>query len=153
MRYSRGFTFVELIVVIALVGILAATVLPRFYGSNGFEERGFRDEVVAALRYAQKSAIASRRTVCATFAATLTQVSFRRSSDNGAADCGTGVPLAGPDGNDLIVAATGNARFSAQPADIVFDAGGRPGAAAVITIYGLDPALVITVEAETGHVH
>ena len=64
-----------------------------------------------------------------------------------------GAALVGPEGNSLVVAATGGARYSAQPADIVFDASGRPGAGVVIGIVGLDSALDIHVEAETGYVH
>jgi MSHA pilin protein MshC len=149
---AKGFTIIELVVVLVLIGILSVTVLPRFTGSSGLEDRGFRDRTIAALRYAQKSAIASRRTVCVTFAASLRQVNFRKSSANGASDCSTGAALTGPDGNDLVVTATGGAHFTAQPTDIVFDAGGRPGTGALIGVYGLDPALAISVEAETGYV-
>jgi len=149
----RGFTMVELVVVIVMIGILAATVMPRWRGGSGLEERGFRDRTAAALRYAQKSAIAARLTTCAAFTMTPPSVSFRISSLNGAADCTAGADLIGPDGLVLVVGATGSATFTAAPASIVFDAAGRPNGASVISISGLPAALAITVEAETGYVH
>ena len=148
---EHGFTLTELVVVIVVAGILAATVLPRFAGNHGFEERGFRDETASALRFAQKSAIAARRTVCATFGAT--QVSFRISTDFGVADCTTGSILAGPKGGALVVTATGSASYSSAPSAIIFDATGRPSGQAPITVSSLPASLGITVEAETGYVH
>ncbi len=66
---SAGFTLVELVVVIAIAGILASIAGPRFFGSNAFQERGFADELSAALRYGQKVAVASGCPVQATIAA------------------------------------------------------------------------------------
>ncbi len=56
---SRGYTLVELVTVIVILGILAAIAVPRFADQVVFEERGFYEEVVAALRYGQKIAVGS----------------------------------------------------------------------------------------------
>ena len=150
---ENGFTLIELVATIVIVGILAAVVFPKWGGNSGFDERGFRDRVVAGLRYAQKSAIAARRTVCASFSSPPASLAFRISSTNGAANCTNGAALIGPDGNAMVVTASGGVSFAALPADVIFDAAGRPASGAVISVTGLPAALAITVEAETGYVH
>jgi MSHA pilin protein MshC len=147
---NRGFTLTELIVVIVVAGILAATVLPRFGGQHGFEERGFRDQTAAALRYAQKSAIAARRLVCVTFTATTLRA--RVAAAFGAADCTAGAPLIGPTGGALAVDATGGAQFLPVPAALTFNARGQPSAGMSIAVSGMPANLAIRVEAETGYV-
>lgn len=49
--------------VLVLVGLLAVFAAAQL-DTKGFESRGFHDETLALLRYAQKTAIAQRRTVC-----------------------------------------------------------------------------------------
>ncbi len=60
---QRGFTLVELIAVITIIGLLAAVAGPKFIGSATFETRGAQGTLLAALRYAQKTAVAQRRVV------------------------------------------------------------------------------------------
>jgi MSHA pilin protein MshC len=61
---ERGFTLIELIVVMVVVGIMAVVAVPKFAERSDFDNRGFQDETRALLRYAQKSAVAQRRNVC-----------------------------------------------------------------------------------------
>jgi MSHA pilin protein MshC len=54
-----GFTLVELIVVIVIVGIIGVMALPRFFDSRVFSERGYYEELAAALRFSQSAAVAT----------------------------------------------------------------------------------------------
>ena len=56
---SPGFTLTELVTVLVILGILAAFTAPRFFDHVVFDERGFYEVVVAALRYGQKIAVGS----------------------------------------------------------------------------------------------
>jgi len=64
VKRQRGFTLVELIVVMIVLGVIAVTVLPRFADRSAFETRGFVDQTLATLQYARKVAVASGRNVC-----------------------------------------------------------------------------------------
>ena len=53
----RGFTLIELVVVITIASVLAAYVAPRFWSQQAFSDRGYVDELAAALRSTQKAAV------------------------------------------------------------------------------------------------
>ena len=55
---------VELIVVMLIMGILAAVALPRVTNRTAFDERGFQDQVVTMLRHGRTLAVAQQRDVC-----------------------------------------------------------------------------------------
>jgi MSHA pilin protein MshC len=144
MWVNRGFTLIELVMVIVVTGILAAVVGPRFFDRTVFDERMFFEESIGAVRYAQKLALAS---------GCLTQVSLDNSGYRvqQAASCTSGAfTLA-------VIGADGQSPYSnARPSNVVikdpvgfpvvFDSLGRPGAAASVTVGGF----AFRVEADTG---
>jgi MSHA pilin protein MshC len=55
----NGASLVELVTVMLLLGIIAAIAAPRFFTASDFDSRGYFDSLQAAVRYAQKLAMAS----------------------------------------------------------------------------------------------
>jgi MSHA pilin protein MshC len=55
--FHSGFTLVELVVTILLVGILAFVAAPRIFKTSGFTERNAAEEILTAFRYAQQLAM------------------------------------------------------------------------------------------------
>lgn len=54
---SAGFSLVELIAVLALLGIVAAVVIPRFFNTQSYRDTLLKDHLVAIARFAQQSAL------------------------------------------------------------------------------------------------
>ena len=54
---QQGFTLIELITVMILVGIVSAIVMTRMGSTNSFAVQAGRDDVIAALFFAQQSAM------------------------------------------------------------------------------------------------
>lgn len=53
MTTAKGFTLIEMVIVILLLGILAAFAVPKWLGKGGFETHTLRDELVTRLRLVQ----------------------------------------------------------------------------------------------------
>jgi MSHA pilin protein MshC len=149
---ARGFTMVELLVVIVMLGALAAVVMPKMDAALGLRTDAARDEVLSALRYAGQTAVSHRRLVCADVSATA--VTLRIASIRPASTCNSA--LGGPDGGSAFTANAGNAALAVTPAGTLFfqpdgrvttDGAGSAAAARTVTVAG---APSITVSGETG---
>ncbi|MGA7593731.1 MAG: prepilin-type N-terminal cleavage/methylation domain-containing protein, partial [Gallionella sp.] len=89
---QQGFTLIELIMVMVIVGVMAVFAAPRFFDANIFKSRGFADQVQATLRYAQKEAIAQHRNVCVGITASTITLKIANTSGAGVA-CGPNLNL------------------------------------------------------------
>ncbi len=54
---ANGFTLVELIITIVILGIVSAVVMPRILGSTTFNAPIIRDQIISLSRIAQQSAL------------------------------------------------------------------------------------------------
>ncbi len=142
---ERGFTLLELILVMVIAGILAAVALPRLVGKNSFDTRGFTDELAATVRFAQKLAIAQNQDVFVQLTAANATLCY---------DAGCAALAPGPGGEIPYTITAPNGVTIAPVVTLGFDAGGRPNIAAplVIGVNGAG-AYSVRVEQVTGYVH
>lgn len=156
MKRCGGFTLVELIAVMIVIGILAVVALPRLDLAGEFRATAFRDKVAASLRFAQKSAVAHRRLVCASVAAgSLTLTVATAFGDTACPNA-----LLGPDGaSPAAVSPSVAVVLSAAPAGPLYfqpsgavtsDAAGTAPATFTITVTG---QAAMTVNGATGYVN
>lgn len=150
----HGFTMVELITVMVLVGVLAVVAMPRLDGALSLRSAAWHDQVQAGLLHARSLAQGHRRLVCVSVATGAVQLSM--ASANPATACNTVLP--GIDGDARWAVDTSNIAVTSAPSGtfyfqpdgrITSDGAGTTTVNATITVAG-ETALVLT--GETGHV-
>lgn len=128
MRRTDGFTMVELVTVIVLLGVLAAIGIPRLMGRDTIAPHVFGDQITSALRHAQKTAVARRRLVCATLEGKVVRLRIRQEA---------GLPPAGASACTL-GAGVADADYSGSGSSTVAGAGNFTGAAAIALFFHPD---------------
>lgn len=151
---------VELIIVMMLVGILAVFAFPKMQAAISIQDDAWRDQLVAAVRHAQKTAVSHRRLVCLTVTTTAgaNSVSLRIASANPTvAVGGCDSDLAGPDGTATF-ASSKSASTTVSPAGVIYcqpdgrvtsDVAGDTAVSRTITIAG---AGNVVIHGDTGFV-
>jgi len=151
---ESGFTLVELVATLIIVGVLAVVAMPRFFERQTFDARAFSDQTLSILRYAQKAAVAQRRTVCVAFSpanavpATITLTVASTFDGNCDTDL-TGPNRAAP----YMITAPVGISFSALNPNVTsnsFSPLGQAGIGQTIQVSGAPN--IITIERETGYV-
>lgn len=157
-----GFTLIEMVMTMIIVGVLAVFVIPNMGSIKVFEDVAYQDKVRSALQFARASAVAQRRKVCVQLANHDLALSIDTATPEASVTSCTVAsalprllampsPDRGCDAANKVCHPAG-ATLTATADAISFNPLGQPSAAVTYTVTG-QSAVTITVEAETGYVH
>jgi MSHA pilin protein MshC len=149
--HRAGFTLVELVLMLVIVGIVATVAMPRFAARDLYDVAGFTEDARGVLRYAQKTAIAQHRSV---------SVDLDAAGRNIAACFDTAYPCATPipdpsGGTALTLVPKSTVAFTTTTAQLTFDWRGSPnGTALTLTVSPTagGTSSTVSVDADTGYV-
>ncbi len=146
----NAYTLTESILTITLIGIIGVSAVPRFLDASSSDLYFFQNEMINALRYAKKVAVASRCTVQVDFAGSDFDLMQQSSCDSGAFSQDLVDPSSGSFGYNGSAPAGVSISSTLDP--LYFDALGRivdsTGAATDVTI--TIGSLAITGTGESG---
>ncbi|MBL1377206.1 prepilin-type N-terminal cleavage/methylation domain-containing protein [Zobellella iuensis] len=131
MTFQRGFTLLELVLVLVLTGILAAVALPRLSLSSSFDERLQADNLVGLLRLAQlramndPGALQASTDVSRCGRLVITSTGFSLSEDCNSTTLLNGIALNNADSQGLFLGKTGIAIGAGHSLPLVLQFG-RP---------------------------
>jgi len=148
-----GFTLVELVMVIVMLGTLSATALPRFFEKNTFAERAFFDDTLNAVRYAQKLAVATGCSVKVSISSDSYSLVRQGSSASSSCPGGSTYSLAVPHPSSGASSYTGSESgitLTSSASSFIFSPLGTVSIDAILTVAG---SKTISVISETGFVY
>lgn len=154
-KNNDGFTIIELVTVIILLGVLTVVVIPKFDGTSSYEAYTFRDQLISALRLTQQRAMQNTdNSYCNQIV-----IESNKYGVPDRTDCSVKtIPSTGwtPDATGHIVDDRYEVTFGGSPNVISFDSMGRPledctGGCSITVSSGAE-SLTITIESE-GYIH
>lgn len=138
----RGFTLIELVMVMAIIGALAVVVMPRMLDLTMWRARAFADELQAELQAMRRLAVAQRRPVTATISTTGASFAYADGSGSlGQVTCPAAISPC------LNAASAGSITFNAGHSGA---ASTSSGAALTVTVQAGSYAQSFSLEDETG---
>ena len=139
----RGFTTIELIVVMVVMAVLATLGIPRLLERNSLVERAARDQLRGMLHHSRKIAMTQQREVCVTTTAAQAQAVYVS-----AGACNPALPVADPARTGPYVIAMPNGVALSGAAQVHFNSRGQlvPAADQTLNV----GTFVLTVSRETG---
>lgn len=145
----RGFTMVELIIVMIVLGVLASLAMPHLIDNNTLHERGAQSQLRAMLVHARQLAIAQQREVCAQLTPARVTLVYVV-----AGNCSAATPVNAPGGNCSAAVGTcpyeviAPSRSSFSGPDLRFNTRGQPvpNVTQIIAVGSLS----LSIQAETG---
>lgn len=140
-RRPRGFTLVELVLVLVLVSLVSVVALPRLVDATEWRLRAYADDATSLLLSARRQALAQRRPVVVTVAADGLSADYVAGGRIAALPCPSALP------GCVAETAARSVTFNAS------HSGGTQtstGAALTVTLQAGSHRRVLSVETETG---
>ena len=147
---QRGFTMVELVIVMVVIAIISAIGMSRFADRDVFAVQGAADQLVSGLRTAQAIAIAQRQTVYVVLTASPLALQV-------CMDAACTQPVLAPGGDTLWLASTQGLRLTAGASYSLLPSGVPSlGSTLSLQVQNSDASAssqAVVVEVGSGHVH
>ncbi len=153
-KIQRGFTLVELVMMLVILGVLSATAIPKLFEKSVYAERAFFDDTLHAVQYAQKLSVATGCSVRASISSNSYTITRRGTASSPKCPAsGTTYAL------DISHPGTGESSYSGSEKDITLTSSSTPfyfyssGSASADVTLTVNGSRTIRVIAETGFVY